>query len=283
MPPGFCDSRSDTPKYAFCPSTAPPHWPPSPLPWPMRYSHTLCPSLSGSSAYAIPDFCGSTRRSRPLTVTRLGEAEKSKSGPSFAGQFALSGIDRSAAERPVVVRRDLIHPLACSAVHVEREHRVGRRLRRIGVVVAGGDVDHVALGIDRGSRPDTAARRAPLLHAVLVLRSRLRLVDRVRLPQHLAGVGVERRNAAAERAALVLRVAALSFFAQPLHADEDLAAVHSGGAGDRRGSMVINFADPDLPCRCSRPRRRRSRASRRSRPRSQMRPRLCKVRPTAPS
>ena len=58
-------------------STAPPHWPPRPLPWPMRCCHTIAPSLSGSSAKAMPDFCGSTSRSRPFTVASDGEAEKS--------------------------------------------------------------------------------------------------------------------------------------------------------------------------------------------------------------
>src|SRR6185295_7014820 len=92
MPPGAGDSRSDTPKYAFSRSTAPPHCPPRPLPCPMRYFHTTSPSLSGSSAYDMPDFCGSTIRSRPFTVASVGEAEKSWSAPSLPGQFGLFGF-----------------------------------------------------------------------------------------------------------------------------------------------------------------------------------------------
>ena len=111
----------------------------------------------------------------------------------------------TAAQRPVVVGRGLVHPLDRAALHVERDDGVARLLRRVGVVVAGGDVDHAALGIDRRRRPDPAAGRSPLLNAVLVLAARLGLVDRVGLPQHLARVRVEGRDAAAERAAFVLR------------------------------------------------------------------------------
>ena len=40
----------------------------------------------------MPDFCGSTSRSRPPAFTSAGDAEKSKSGPSVSGQFGLSGF-----------------------------------------------------------------------------------------------------------------------------------------------------------------------------------------------
>ena len=188
-----------------------------------------------------------------------------KSGPSFAGQFGLSGFSGRQPSVQLSFGVAWFTHFTRAALHVERDHGVGRLLRRVGVAVAGGDVDHAALGIDRRRRPDAAAGRAPLLHAVLVLAARLRLVDGVGLPQHLAGVGVERGDAAAERAALVLGVAALAFFVQSLHRHEDAAVVHGRRAGDRRRPVLVDLADPDLLCRCSRPRRRRSPASRRSR------------------
>ena len=58
-----------------------------------------------------------------------------------------------------------------------------------------------------------------------VLAARLRRVHRVGLPQHRAGVGVERHQAAAERAARILAGAALAFLVQPLHRHEDAAVV----------------------------------------------------------
>src|SRR5581483_6733429 len=49
--------RSDSATYIFCPSVAEPHIiPPSGPPFPMRVCQRIAPSLSGSSAYAIPDF-----------------------------------------------------------------------------------------------------------------------------------------------------------------------------------------------------------------------------------
>jgi hypothetical protein len=43
----------------------------------MRRCQTTSPFLSGSIAHAMPDFCGSTSRSRPFTVVSDGDAEKS--------------------------------------------------------------------------------------------------------------------------------------------------------------------------------------------------------------
>src|SRR5215831_1505772 len=93
MPPGVCDSVPLTPKYAFLPSTAPPHCPPRPLPPLVRYSQIFAPLLSGSNAYAIPDFDWMIRMSCPFDLfASIGDAEKSWSGPCSAGQRGLSGF-----------------------------------------------------------------------------------------------------------------------------------------------------------------------------------------------
>src|SRR4051812_42038023 len=91
-PPGVGDCMSPTPMYTIVPSLDAPHWPPKPLPRPNLVCQTIAPSLSGSSANARPDFCGGTSRSLPFTVTSVGGAEKSKSGPSVSGQ---AGFDPS--------------------------------------------------------------------------------------------------------------------------------------------------------------------------------------------
>ena len=80
----------------------------------------------------------------------------------------------------------------------------------------------------------------------LFFRARLGLVDGVGLPQHVAGVGVERRDVAAEGAALVLGASALAFLVQTLHRHEHAAVVVGRRAGDRRGAVIVNLADPDL-------------------------------------
>ena len=123
MPPGFGDSRSDTPKYACCPSTAPPHWPPSPLPWPMRYCHTMCAFVVGIERVGHPRLL---RKHEQIAAVHRDEARRSREvevGSERRRAVRVVGIHRPAAQRPVVVRRDLVHPLARAAVHVERDAR----------------------------------------------------------------------------------------------------------------------------------------------------------------
>ena len=117
-----------------------------------------------------------------------------------------------------------------------------------------------------------------MLHAVLVLAARLRLVDGVALPQHRAGVGVERRHAAAERAALVLPAAALSFFVQPLHRRRTRARRDTVGAP----VIAADGWSSTLRAQSSRPglrvdARRRWRGRRRRTRRSRWRPALVRT------
>src|SRR2546421_7953840 len=93
MPPGVGRNVPLTPKYASLPSTAPPHWPPRPLPALDLYSHTFAPALSGSNAYTMPDLLWMMRMSWPFDFfVSIGDAEKSWSGPCSAGQRGLSGF-----------------------------------------------------------------------------------------------------------------------------------------------------------------------------------------------
>src|SRR6202040_3273768 len=99
------------------------------------------------------------------------------------GAFWIVRILGLAAHHPHVAWRDLVHPPGFSRPEVERDDRIGGALRRVGVPVPRCDVDRAALWIDGGRGPDAAARRAPRLHAILVLATRLRFFrDAVGLP-----------------------------------------------------------------------------------------------------
>src|SRR5262249_22824025 len=86
--------------------------------------------------------------------------------------------------------------------------RIRMRSRNVGVRIAGSNVDRLPLWINRRSRPDRASSGSVHLSAGRVLLERLWLVlNRVALPQDLAGAGIERDKAAAKLATLVLRIA----------------------------------------------------------------------------
>ena len=134
------------------------------------------------------------------------------------------------------------HP---AALDVERDDGIGHRLRRVGVSVAGADVQRAATNVDGRRRPDAAAGGTPLLFARGVRAARLPLADGVGLPDDLPGAGVERAEAAAERAAFVLRPSALHFLVEALHRHEDTAVVVGGRPGDGGVWMLVDLADPD--------------------------------------
>ena len=118
-------------------------------------------------------------------------------------------------------------------------------MRRIGIGIAGGGIHAVTLGIDRWRRPDRPARRAEHLHTGFVDGARLGLIDGPGLPQHRAGVGIERRQTAAEAAARIVVAAAAAFFVQALHRHKHATVVHGQCAGDGRRGVFIDFARPD--------------------------------------
>ena len=74
----------------------------------------------------MPDFCWMTTSSWPFgCFTSIGDAEKSKSGPSFAGQFGLSGgfVGRQPPAQTSLASGCCDHS-ELAGVHVEREHGV---------------------------------------------------------------------------------------------------------------------------------------------------------------
>src|SRR5215472_9662925 len=86
------NSMSDNAAYILRPSVAEPHWmPPTVPPLPRRACHNTWPLRSGSSPYAIPDFCPTISARLPFgSVIRMGDWAKSKSGPPESGQLVLS-------------------------------------------------------------------------------------------------------------------------------------------------------------------------------------------------
>ena len=161
--------------------------------------------------------------------------------------LAAGRIRTSASARPDVVGQRLEHPLVTAGLDVHRDDRIARHRRRAGIVVARGDVDRAASRINRWRSPDAAARRAPdrLAFSVLAARRR-RFRNRVGLPHDRSRIRVERGDAAAERAALVARLSALTFFADTGQRHIQPSVVERGGARGAREDVIVQLARPDL-------------------------------------
>ncbi len=162
MPPGVCESVPLTPKYASLSSTAPPHCPPRPLPSLVRYCQTIAPFLSGSNAYAMPDF--DWMMQDVLAVRFLGEHRRR--GEVVIGSLlrpGSAGCRGSSAWQPIIQTScdtGLRDPLDRARVEIHRDDGVGRRLLRIRVAVAGRR--RRARGAARRSSAPTRCRRRPV-------------------------------------------------------------------------------------------------------------------------
>ena len=161
----------------------------------------------------MPDFWPATSMRRPLgSVTRIGDAPKSKSGPfglavGFVRQTARGGVG--------VLLGHLLGPEDLARVEIHREERIAHRRRRVAVVVASGDVEAIQLGINSRRRPHRSTGWTIELRADGVLLRRLRLLrDRVALPDLFAGCRIECDDAPAELAALVRGHGAGGFFSR---------------------------------------------------------------------
>ena len=124
-------------------------------------------------------------------------------GTPFPGTLAHVGI----------VGHHLLRPQAGAGLEIECDDGVGSGGGRLRVTVARGDVDRAPFEIDGRRRPDSGPGRAPQLDAFRrpLHRNRL-LLNRVRLPHAPAGDGVVRRDAAAECAARISRIARAGLF-----------------------------------------------------------------------
>ena len=139
----------------------------------------------------------------------------------------------------------MVDPFDFASLKIERDDRIGRRLRRARVAVAGADVNCIPFGIDGRRRPDSGPGRPPRLHAFLVLAARFRFIsDHVRLPDGRAGGCVEGRHASTERAAFVLRSSTLPFFAEARRGDIQAALMQCRRAGHPGQAMVVQLSDP---------------------------------------
>src|SRR5260370_19779476 len=121
---------------------------------------------------------------------------------------AVRLIGPAARKIPRIAAGQLLSPSQLPCLHVECQHGVACLWGRIGVCIAGSDVNYAVLHIDGRRTPYSGARRSETIDAVLVLASQIGpLGDRIGLPDLLAGLCVERDNAATEGAASVLRIA----------------------------------------------------------------------------
>ncbi len=143
-----------------------------------------------------------------------------------------------------IIRGELLVPKHFAGLQIQREHRIARVGGRVGVAVAGGDIQRVSLHIDGGSGPDCRARRTKKLHAERVLLRRpWFLRDRIGFPKPLTGSRVQRYHAAAECAALVFAPCARGFFKRRYRHIDD-TRMDGWRAGDAGGRMIVQLSLP---------------------------------------
>ena len=145
---------------------------------------------------------------------------------------------------PEDIRRQELHgPLVRAVAQVEGDDRVARLALRAGVLVARRRVEHAARGVDRRRVPDCRPGRAPSLRAGRRRSDWRRFVQGVRLPDHAAGGGVQRDDAAAEPAALVARNQPRTLF-QRRHRYVQPVLEQRGRAGDPRHRVLVDAPAP---------------------------------------
>jgi hypothetical protein len=108
----------------------------------------------------------------------------------------------------------LARPFHLACLQIERDHGVAGLLLRITVAISSGHINQAALGIDRRRAPDAGSGWSPKLRARRSLSAPLRRFrDRVSLPNNFAGRSIQRGDASAERAALVIGTRGRRFLA----------------------------------------------------------------------
>jgi len=104
-------------------------------------------------------------------LRRMGALPKSMSGRGCQDRFRLIGgrnigaIAARAISDIGILCHDLFRPETLARVEVECDDGVGSVDRRIGVAIAGRDVERFAFQVDRGRRPDAGAGGPPQLRA----------------------------------------------------------------------------------------------------------------------
>ena len=164
--------------------------------------------------------------------TRIAEEPKSKSGPQ---RDLLPGA--SAAEN--VARGELVRPRDFSGLQIQRHHGIAGRGRRRRIVVAGGDVQQPARGIERGRRPDRCARRSPQLAGLPGS------IHRVGVPHRCAVANAQRGHASAKCAAGIIGAAGAIFLPRR-HRHEHGPVVLHRRSGQPRGIVLVDFLLPQL-------------------------------------
>src|SRR5262249_41457762 len=108
--------------------------------------------------------------------------------------------------------RKLPRPKKLAVFETQRNNGIARRARRIGIVVASGDIQSSDLFINGRRRPDTGSGRPILLTARSGFTCWLgRVGDGESLPNLLSSCCIQRHDAASERTALKLRITRQKF------------------------------------------------------------------------
>src|SRR5215813_7434325 len=119
--------------------------------------------------------------------------------------------DRTANVERILLRK-LPRPKKLAVFETQRNNGIARRTRRIGIVVARGDIQSADLVINGRRRPDTGSGRPILLSARSGFTGWLgRVGDGESLPNLLSSCCIQRHDAASERTALILRISRQNF------------------------------------------------------------------------
>ena len=178
----------------------------------------------------------------PSTGQRHGNSRRAevevRAGIPWAVEFVATA---GAVEN--ITGRDLLRPDRSPRRKIQRDDRVAQLGGWMGIVVAGGDVDQVALHIHRRRRPDADTRRSHHRQPRAFFAVSLGTSHQIGFPQHLSVADAQRHDAAAERAAGIPRIAGACLLPGG-HRDVDHAVVRGGRAREPRRIMCV---DPRFP------------------------------------
>src|SRR5215469_1421498 len=151
---------------------------------------------------------------------------------------------RDATAVPQVGRRKLPMPQLPAGVHVQSQHCIGGIRRRGRIVIPGRNVNYMPLQISGRSRPYRCAGWSPVLNSLFTLaQGSGGVVNRVGLPDLLAGRGVESNHGSSKRTAWITRVRSRAFLPGGDRNIESFAH-QQGGTCDSRGRVRLGMGPP---------------------------------------
>ena len=193
----------------------------------------------------MPLFCPASSRSRREGVlARMTEEPKSKSGPLPSGQLGpLTPVTQAELKASLAVTwRD---QATRAGGEFERHYGIAAGGGGGRVVIAGGDVQEFARGVDGGGSPDAGAGGSPTRRANGRLAEFARgFGDGVGLPDLKTVADAQGDYAAAEGAAGVFGIERTRFF-PGRDGDVGDALENGGGSGEQGGFVLLHFFLPE--------------------------------------